>query len=186
MILDTLWKILVSKKQFGFLPPSLTPPPPRFGKKPNFFTFFLNPSLNQILQNQLAMSIWSWLRKRQIKKSVELNNIQSRQSFENFGWKAVFYICNKYSHIGFVQKNLWLYFSKDIWMHFQNWLHWAMKVVGSNPHHWRQSWIHIPPALIFSIPAPPAYFQSISSSSVLLSHQYWTKECKHCVSFSKW
>ena len=26
MILDTLWKILFSKKQFGFLPPSLTPP----------------------------------------------------------------------------------------------------------------------------------------------------------------
>ena len=86
--------------------------------------------------------------------------------------------------INYLYKNvLWLYFSKDIWMHFQNWLHWAMKVVGSNPHHWRQSWIHIPPALIFSIPAPPAYFQSISSSSVLFSHQYWTKMQTLCIFF---
>ena len=46
MILDTLWKILFSKKQFGFF---TTPgdPPPWFGKRPYFFwIFFFNPSLS--------------------------------------------------------------------------------------------------------------------------------------------
>ena len=48
MILDTLWKILFSKKQFGFLPPSLIPPT-GLAKDHTFSHFFLNPSLSGIV-----------------------------------------------------------------------------------------------------------------------------------------
>ena len=56
MILDTLWKLLFSKKQFGFLT-TLADPPPRVWQKtilfPNFF--FLNPSLST-----LSVSLRKW------------------------------------------------------------------------------------------------------------------------------
>ena len=40
-----------SKKQYGFSPPLLTPPPPWFGKRPYFFTFFSSEPSPKLMNN---------------------------------------------------------------------------------------------------------------------------------------